>query len=86
MQNETNLSAEKINSLLNLMKKQNNDPEKIKSFIASSLADSQKEKLNAILSDPKKLNEILSSPRARELMKKFGQSPQGENGNGSSGP
>ena len=36
-----------------------------------NLSQSDKEKINAVLSDKQKLNEILSSPFAQELMKKF---------------
>ena len=80
MQNETKLSQEKIKSLLAMLS--NGNKEGAESIINSTLDESQRQKINGILSDPQKLKEILSSPQAKAFMQKFGK--QGEDGNGSS--
>lgn len=82
MQNETKLSKEKINSLLNMLKSSNQNPDAIKNMLSGSLNETQKSNLSAILSDPKKISEILSSPQAKELMEKFGKKQQGDMENG----
>lgn len=83
MQNETKLSKEKINSILNMLKNSDQNPEAIKNMLSGSLNQAQKSSLSAILSDPKKISELLSSPQAKELMEKFGKKQQGDKNNGS---
>ena len=80
MQNETNLSNEKINSLLNMLKSGSTDSGKLQNV----LNDSQKQQVNSILSDPERLRQLLSSPQAQSLIKKFRNPPQEEKDNGSS--
>ncbi len=80
MQNETKLSMDKINSLLNMFKGGNTDLQGLKNM----LDDTQREAVNNILSDPEKLRQMLSSPQAKSLMEKFGKKNQGDDGNGSS--
>ncbi len=50
---------------------ENTSKKDVENYVNKSLSQSDKEKLNAVLSDKEKLNEILSSPFAQELMKKF---------------
>lgn len=45
--------------------------EDVEKYVNNNLSQSDKEKIQSVLSDKKKLNEILSSPFAQELMKKF---------------
>ena len=80
MQNDTKLSQEKINSLLNMFRDGNTDLQGIKNM----LDDTQREAVNTILSDPEKLRQMLSSPQAKSLMEKFGKKNRGDNNNGSS--
>lgn len=80
MQNETNLSNEKINSLLNMLKSGSTDSGKLQNM----LNDSQKQQVNSILSDPERLRQLLSSPQAQSLISKFRKPAQEENKNGSS--
>ena len=80
MQNETNLSNEKINSLLNMLKSGSADSGKLQNM----LNDSQKQQVNSILSDPERLRQLLSSPQAQSLINKFRKPAQEENKNGSS--
>lgn len=58
-----------------LIKKAKSDGAK---SLLSNLSQSDKEKLNKVLSDKDELNKILNSPIAKELMKKF--SLGGKNG------
>ena len=80
MQNETNLSNEKINSLLNMLKSGSTDSGKLQNM----LNDSQKQQVNSILSDPERLRQLLSSPQAQSLINKFRKPAQEEKDNGSS--
>ena len=45
--------------------------EDVENYVNNNLSQSDKEKLQAVLSDKKKLNEILSGSFAQELIKKF---------------
>lgn len=45
--------------------------EDVENYVNHSLSQSDREKIQSVLSDKKKLNEILSSPLARELIKKL---------------
>ncbi len=50
---------------------ENTSEKDVKNYVNKNLSQSDREKINAVLSDKQKLNEILSSPFAQELMKKF---------------
>ena len=64
MENEINISSEQINSFLSrLTKDKNISAEAVK----ESLTPEQKEKINAVLSDPERLRKILASPQAKKL-------------------
>lgn len=82
MQNETNISVEKINSLLDMLRNGSADTGKLSTMLKSALDDNQKSKLDSVLSDPQKLNGILSSPEAKAIMEKLKTIPRGENKNG----
>lgn len=84
MQNETKLSSDMINSFLQMMKNGKDGQQNIKKILNDSLDSKQKEAVGKIMSDPEKLRQILSSPQAKELMKKFGNTGNGDNKNGSS--
>lgn len=84
MQNETKLSSDMINSFLQMMKNGKDGQQNIKKILNDSLDSKQKEAVGKIMSDPEKLRQILSSPQAKELMKKFGSTGNGDNKNGSS--
>jgi hypothetical protein len=83
MQNGTNLSAEMLNSLFQMMKKGKDGQDSVRNILNQSLNDSQKQAVSQIMSDPQKMKELLSSPQAQELLRKFGGNSQGENKNGS---
>lgn len=82
MQNETNFSVEKLNSLLNMLKNGTADTQKLSSMLRSVLDDKQKSRLDSVLSDPQKLSSLLSSPEAVALMEKFRKNQNGEKRNG----
>ena len=64
MENEINISSEQINSFLSrFAKNQKVSAETVK----ESLSQEQKEKINAVLSDPERLKKLLSSPQAKKL-------------------
>jgi hypothetical protein len=64
MENEINISSEQINSFLSrLSGNRNVSAETVK----ESLSQEQKEKINAVLSDPERLKKLLSSPQAKKL-------------------
>lgn len=64
MENEINISSEQINSFLSRFgKNQTVSAEKVK----EALTPEQKEKINAVLSDPERLKKLLSSPQAKKL-------------------
>lgn len=64
MENEINISSEQINSFLGRFGKNKNlSAESVK----ESLTPEQKEKINAVLSDPERLKKLLSSPQAKKL-------------------
>lgn len=58
---------ENLNSLLN----SDTSKEDVEKYVNNNLTQSDKEKIQSVLSDKNKLNEILSSPFAQELIKKF---------------
>lgn len=66
MENEINISSEQINSLLSrfgVSSKSNSD--NVEKAIRDSLTPEQKNKINAVLSDPERLRKILTSPQAK---------------------
>lgn len=64
MENEINISSEQINLFLSrLSGNRNVSAETVK----ESLSQEQKEKINAVLSDPERLKKLLSSPQAKKL-------------------
>lgn len=82
MQNDTNLSVEKMNSILNMLKNGTADTQKLSGMLRNALDDKQKSTLNSILSDPQKLRDLLSSPQAKEMIEKLRKNQNGENKNG----
>ena len=64
MENEINISSEQINSFLSRFTKDKNISA---DTVKESLTTEQKEKINAVLSDPERLRKILASPQAKKL-------------------
>lgn len=64
MENEINISSEQINSFLSRFTKDKNISA---DTVKESLTPEQKEKINAVLSDPERLRKILASPQAKKL-------------------
>lgn len=68
MGNETNITPENINSLLQKFTgSKKTDPEAIEKTIKDSLTPEQQSKIRGILSDPERLKKILSSPQAKMI-------------------
>lgn len=66
MGNETNITPENINSLLQkFTDSKKTDPEAIEKTIKDSLTPEQQSKISSVLSDPERLRKILSSPQAK---------------------
>lgn len=69
MANETNLSGDQINSIMNQMKnEQNSDGEKLDRLMRDNLSDDQRQAVMNIISDEEKLRQILSSPVAKKFL------------------
>ena len=69
MENETNITKENINSLLNRFGASSlADPSAIESAVKESLTPEQQSKISSILSDPERLKKILSSPQAKMVL------------------
>ena len=64
MENEINISSEQINLFLSRLSGNRNVSA---DAIKESLSQEQKEKINAVLSDPERLKKLLSSPQAKKL-------------------
>ena len=64
MENEINISSEQINSFLSRLSGNRNV---LAETVKESLSQEQKEKINAVLSDPERLKKLLSSPQAKKL-------------------
>lgn len=69
MENEINLSSEKINSLLSSFGvSSHGNSENVEKAVKDSLTPEQREKINSVLADPERLKKILSSPQAKMLI------------------
>lgn len=72
MANETNLSDDQINSIMNQMKnEQNSDGEKLDRLMRDNLSDDQRQAVMNIISDEEKLRQILSSPVAKKFLERL---------------
>ncbi|MGN0486263.1 MAG: hypothetical protein ACI4GB_03435 [Acutalibacteraceae bacterium] len=72
MANETNLSGDQINSIMNQMKnEQNSDGEKLDRLMRDNLSDDQRQAVMNIISDEEKLRQILSSPVAKKFLERL---------------
>lgn len=70
MDNETKLSSEQINTIMEDAKKQNiNGKLDADEFMKKHLSESQAQKVKSVLSDPEKMKELLASPFAKKFMK-----------------
>lgn len=69
MENEINISSDKINSLLSRFGVSSQDSsENVEKALKDSLTPEQREKISNVLSDPERLKKILSSPQAKMLI------------------
>ena len=69
MENEINISSDKINSLLSRFGVSSRDSsENVEKALKDSLTPEQREKISNVLSDPERLKKILSSPQAKMLI------------------
>ena len=69
MENEINISSDKINSLLSRFGVSSQDSsENVEKALKDSLTPEQREKISNVLSDPERLKKILSSPQAKILI------------------
>lgn len=64
MENEINLNKERINSVLNSLLKNEDEREKIK----NTLSEQEKQKLEAVMSDPNKIKAVLATDEAKKLL------------------
>ncbi|MDD6146668.1 MAG: hypothetical protein PUB43_06480 [Oscillospiraceae bacterium] len=72
MANETNLSGDQINSIMNQMKnEQNSDGEKLDRLMRDNLSDDQRQAVMNIISDEERLRQILSSPVAKKFLERL---------------
>lgn len=72
MANETNLSGDQINSIMNQMKnEQDSDGEKLDRLMRDNLSDDQRQAVMNIISDEEKLRQILSSPVAKKFLERL---------------
>lgn len=66
MENEINISAEQINSVLEHFGVSSKDnSQNIENALKNNLTPEQQRKINSIISDPERLKKILSSPQAK---------------------
>ena len=66
MENEINISAEQINSVLEHFGVSSRDnSQNIENALKNNLTPEQQRKINSIISDPERLKKILSSPQAK---------------------
>lgn len=69
MENEINISSDKINSLLSRFGVSSQDSsENVEKALKDSLTPEQREKISNVLADPERLKKILSSPQAKMLI------------------
>ena len=69
MENEINISSDKINSLLSRFGVSSQDSsENVEKALKDSLTPEQREKISNVLSDPERQKKILSSPQAKMLI------------------
>ncbi|MDD6012480.1 MAG: hypothetical protein PUC33_06505 [Oscillospiraceae bacterium] len=72
MANETNLSGDQINSIMNQMKnEQDSDGEKLDRLMRDNLSDDQRQAVMNIISDEERLRQILSSPVAKKFLERL---------------
>ena len=66
MENEINISAEQINSVLEHFGVSSKDnSQNIENALKNNLTPEQQRKINSIISNPERLKKILSSPQAK---------------------
>lgn len=69
MDNEINISSQQINSLLSRFGlSSESNAQNTEKALKDSLTPEQKNKINAVLSDPERLSKILSSPQAKMII------------------
>lgn len=75
MDNETKLSGEQINSLMNAAAQGKIDSEKL---ISENLNQEQAQKVRSILNDPEKLKSIMESPVVKKILASFSKKEEKE--------
>lgn len=72
MENETNLSNEKINSIISsLSSSEKSDGEKVQEILDKHLTAEQAGSIRSFIKDEEKMKKLLSSPLAKAFMDKY---------------
>lgn len=80
MDNETKLTSEQINSLLDELKDGKTDAAvNIEEFAKNHLNEKQMKSLKMLLNNPQLIKSILASDKAKQFLKSFMKNKEGEN-------
>lgn len=80
MDNETKLTPEQINTMIEELKNGNPDANvNIEEFAKNHLSEKQMKSLKMLLSNPQLIRSILASDKARQFLKNFTKNTDGEN-------
>lgn len=83
MDNETKLSSQQINSIINEAKNADiKNKEDADAFIKKHLDQGQAEKVKSVLGDPEKMKKLMESPFAKKLMESFLKKQNSEQNDG----